>query len=132
MNATSKSNQPQNIGPYPILFVNYHGTMGGGQVHLLTLLKGLDRTRFTPFVVCCEDGVFADTLRQKNMEPKIIRFPKAKWRNLHRSIPALWKFYRYIKKMNFKLVHVSGLQEAKLAAYPCHWAKIPMVWLVAP
>ncbi len=128
----SKNIQTQLMEPYPILFVNYHGTIGGGQIHLLTLLEGLDRSRFTPYVVCCEEGLFADSLRQKGLEPKIIPFPKAKWRNLHRSIPALWKFYRYIKQIPFKLVHVSGLQEAKLAAYPCHWAKIPMVWLVAP
>lgn len=118
--------------PYPILFVNYHGTVGGGQVHLLTILDGLDRKLFTPYVVCCQEGKFVSTLKEREIETIIIPFGKAKWRNLHISIPAIWRFYRLLKTNHFKLVHVSGLQEAKLASYPCAWAKIPMVWLVAP
>lgn len=118
--------------PHPILFVNYHGSVGGGQVHLLTIIDGLDKSRFAPQVVCCQEGKFLPLLKERNIEPILIPFKKAKWRNLHYSIPALWKFYKLLKKQKFKLVHVSGLQEAKLAAYPCSWANIPMVWLVAP
>lgn len=106
--------------------------MGGGQVHLLTIIDGLDKDCFKPAVVCCEEGTFADALRERGMEPKIIPFGKAKWRYIFKSVPAIWQFYNYLKQESFQIVHVSGLQEAKLAAYPCSWVKIPMVWLVAP
>jgi hypothetical protein len=62
--------------PLPILFVNFHGTLGGGQVHLLTLLDGLDRGRFTPHVVCCEDGPFAEALRKRALNPVLVPFGK--------------------------------------------------------
>lgn len=118
--------------PLPVLFVNFHGTIGGGQVHLLTLLDGLDRTRFLPQVVCCEDGPFAEALRQRSLEPAIIPFGKGKRRYLATSLPAMLKIYRLIKTLGIRVVHVSGLQEAKLAAYAAWWAKVPMVWVVAP
>lgn len=118
--------------PTPILFVNYHGTMGGGQVHLLTILDHLDRSQFAPQVVCCQPGPFVDQLRRRDLDPILLPFGKGKRRYLHVSVPAFLKFHRILKKNVIRLVHVSGLQEAKLAAYPCAWAKVPMVWLVAP
>ncbi len=118
--------------PIPILFVNYHGTIGGGQVHLLTILEGLDRTRFIPHVLCCEDGAFAEELRKRALTPTIIPFGKGKRRYLAVSVPAILKTYRLLKTLNIRVVHVSGLQEAKLAAYAAKWAKVPMVWVVAP
>ncbi len=118
--------------PASILFVNYHGTMGGGQNHLLAILNGLDRKKFTPHVVCCQEGKFAEQLREQGLEPIIIPFGKGKVRYLSVSLPAFWKMYTLLKGLNIRLVQVNGLQEAKLAAYPCAWAKIPMVWVVAP
>ncbi|MBN1596621.1 glycosyltransferase [candidate division FCPU426 bacterium] len=122
----------QNKGPVPIVFVNYHGTIGGGQVHLLSLLDGLNRDHFAPYVVCCQEGHFTERLRDCGFKPEIIPFGKGKLRYLHVSLPAIWKFFKYMKRVSAALVHVSGLQEAKLAAYACAWAKVPMVWLVAP
>jgi Glycosyltransferase Family 4 len=116
----------------PLLFVNYHGTLGGGQVHLLSLLDGLDRRRFTPHVVCCQDGAFADALRARGIMPILVPFGKGKLRYLHVSLPAWWTIHRLIKRLGIRLVHVSGLQEAKLAASPAAWARVPLVWVVAP
>jgi hypothetical protein len=118
--------------PIPILFVNFHGTLGGGQTHLLSILTGLDRKRFTPHVVCCEDGAFADKLRALGLPPEIIPFGNGKLRHLTVSIPALLRCYRLLKRLGIRVVHVSGLEEAKLAAYPAAWAKLPMAWVVAP
>ncbi len=119
-------------GPAPLLFVDYHGTLGGGQVLLLNLLDGLDRDRFTPHVVCCRDDAFAAALRTRGLEPVIVPFGKGKLRYLTGVLPAWWAVYRLIRARGIRLVHVSGLQEAKLAAYPASWAKVPVVWLVAP
>jgi hypothetical protein len=119
-------------GPIPILFVNFHGTVGGGQIHLLAILDELDRDKFEPHVVCCEEGMFVDILRRRGLAPVIIPFGKGKLRYFLVSLPALWKFYQHLKRISIRLVHVSGLQEAKLAAHPCAWAKVPMLWLVAP
>lgn len=98
----------------------------------MTIIDNLDRELFTPHAVCCSEGLFADVLRDRGIEPEIIPFGKAKWRYFITTAIAWWRFYRFIKKNHFKLVHVSGLQEAKLAAWPCKWANIPMVWVVAP
>jgi hypothetical protein len=118
--------------PIPILFVNYHGTIGGGQVHLLAILAELDPKRFTPHVVCCEDGPFADQLRSRGIQPEIIAFGKGKLRHWTISIPAILKMYRLLKRLDIRVVHVSGLQEAKLTVYAASWAKVPVAWVVAP
>ncbi len=118
--------------PIPIVFVNYHGTVGGGQIHLLSLLDELDRTEFAPRVVCCQDGPFLELLRQRGLEPVLIPFGKGKRRYLTIALPAWWKFYRYLKQTRARVVQAAGLQEAKLAAYPCAWAKVPLLWVVAP
>ncbi len=99
---------------------------------MLTIIDGLDRTCFTPHVVCCQEGQFAEQVRLRGITPKIIPFGKGKLRYLRISLPAIWSFFKYIKEISARLVHVSGLQEAKLAAHACKRAKIPMVWLVAP
>lgn len=124
--------EPATTPPLPILFVNYHGTIGGGQVHLLAILDGLDRARFAPHVVCCQDGPFSEQLRARGLQPVIIPFGKGKFRHWTVSLPAVWRMRRLIRTLGIRIVHVSGLQEAKLAAYPAAWAKVPMVWVVAP
>jgi hypothetical protein len=118
--------------PIPILFVNYHGTMGGGQVHLLTLLDGLDRNQFQPFVVCCQDGSFCEHITAQRIEPILIPFGKAKYRYILTAIKSLWKMWQVLMQKKIRLVQVIGIQEAKLAALPCWWLKIPMLWIVAP
>jgi hypothetical protein len=123
---------PSSISPAPLLFVDYHGTLGGGQVLLLTILDGLDRDRFAPHVVCCRDGAFAEAVRARGLEPVIVPFGKGKLRHLTVTLPAWRTVYRLIRSRGIRLVHVSGLQEAKLAAYPASWAKVPVVWVVAP
>lgn len=123
---------PTGPRPAPILFVNYHASVGGGQVHLLAILKGLDRARFAPEVVCCQEGPFTDHLRAAGMDPVIIPFGKGKLRYFWVAWPAWWKLYRLIRRKGIRLVHASGLQEAKLAARPAAWAKIPLAWVVAP
>ncbi|NTV53641.1 MAG: glycosyltransferase family 4 protein [Candidatus Firestonebacteria bacterium] len=123
---------PATGSPLPILFVNFHGTLGGGQVHLLTLLDGLDRSRFTPHIVCCEEGPFAEALRKRALHPTLISFGKGKRRYLFTAVPAMFKIHRLLKTLGIRVVHVSGLQEAKLTAYAAKWAKVPMVWVVAP
>ncbi len=119
-------------GPRPILFVNYHGTIGGGQVHLLTLLKKLDRAKFAPRVICCQEGPFAAALRALQIPCTVVPFGKGKLRHLTVSLPAMWKVYSYLKREGIRLVQVGGLQEAKLAAWPAAAARVPMLWLVAP
>ncbi|MEW6517489.1 MAG: glycosyltransferase family 4 protein [candidate division FCPU426 bacterium] len=118
--------------PIPIVYVNYHGTVGGGQIHLLALLDELDRAQFTPHVVCCQDGPFLELLRQKGVEPIMVPFGKGKRRYILTALQAWRRFYNILKQTRARLVQASGLQEAKLAAYPCAWAKVPMLWVVAP
>ncbi len=119
-------------GRMAVLFVNYHGTLGGGQVHLLTLLDGLDRARFHPHVVSCQEGPFTEALRERGLQPVIIPFGKGKLRHWTVSLPAIWRMYRLLKNRRIQVVHVSGLQEAKLTAWAAARAGVPMAWVVAP
>jgi glycosyltransferase involved in cell wall biosynthesis len=113
-----------------LLFVNYHGTMGGGQVHLLSLITGLPKEQFKISVLCCQNGAFIEVLKQNNIEPRIVPFPKGRRRYIWHVWPAWHKLSKILKAENIDLVLVSGIEEAKLSAGPCHKQKIPMVWLV--
>ena len=132
MNSNPLRNQSESDQSTPILFVNYPGTIGGGQVHLTSILKELNKKIFNPHVVCCNAGPFVEDLEKQGIGTTIINFGKGRWIHFFRSIPAVIKLYRLIKEKNIKLVHTHGLLEAKMAALPCKAAGIPMILVVAP
>jgi len=98
-----------------------------------SIIKNLAQSAiFTPHIVCCEEGPFVNKLRALGFQPEIIPFGKAKLRYFTVSIPAILKFSRLLKRLGIRVVHVSGLQDAKLAVYAAAWAKVPVAWVVAP
>lgn len=55
-----------------ILFVHQVSTIGGASYCMLSLLKGLDKSRFEPIVMLRDDGPLADEIRKLGM--KVILF----------------------------------------------------------
>ncbi len=93
----------------PILYLSHCGSnIGGGEKQLYYLVTHLDKTLFHPYVICPDDGIFAQQLRNANIHTTIIKIPH--WRKtksiLSRYISSS-KLIDFAKHYNIQVVHTS-------------------------
>jgi glycosyltransferase involved in cell wall biosynthesis len=86
------------------------GSMGGSQRQLLYLIERLDRRAYEPVIVCRQEGVFTDALRELGVR-SLVRSMRA-WR----KFPAAFfryvdaeKLVRSLRKEGISLVHSSDI-----------------------
>ena len=111
-----------------ILFLNTMGVIGGQEVVLLDIVRGLDPTRYQTVVASLFHGDLTDTLRAEGrtayvLPPHRLRRPL----QLGRTLAALATLLR---RERIDIIHVNGdalLFYAALAALP--W-RLPCVWHV--
>ena len=96
-----------------ILYISLFSHIGGGEISLLTILKNLDRKRFTPHLICYEDGPFVEKARSLDFKVSIFE------RGPFYTDPFLiMRLIWYIKRNRINLVHVNSLDiRAGLAAW---------------
>lgn len=98
--------------PLCILFVSHHGGMAGAQQTLLTLLEGLDRTIFTPYLVVPFQGELAERVSKLGIPVTVC--PLLHWVPCVAGLPHqrrwlhLWKILR---SMHWRIQPVSALIE---------------------
>lgn len=93
----------------PILYLSHCGSnIGGGEKQLYYLVTHLNKNLFQPFVVCPDDGVFAELLRDANISTTILNLPpwrQARYRfTRHKSAAKLSTFCENNK---IEIVHTS-------------------------
>ena len=88
--------------PKTILFVSPVAERGGAETVLLTLVRGLDRTRFRPLVVFLKDGPFAEEVASAGVETVVI--PTGRARYLPATLRAIGAIRRLIRERQAKLV----------------------------
>lgn len=86
-----------------ILYVSAVAERGGLEVVMLTTLRCLDRTRFTPLVVLLDDGPLVKELEDAGATVQVVRSGRV--RNLWRGSQAIAKIGRLIEKTGVNLVH---------------------------
>ena len=112
---------------HKVLYLSRGGDVSGAQRQLLYLLKGLDRTRFTPIVLCTEEGQFPVELQEIGI-PCIIR-KLVGWRKV-KHVFARYGDVAYVSRIvrdeGVSLVHSSDiwlseymLRGARRAGIPC-------------
>lgn len=88
-----------------ILYVITKLELGGAQKHLLSLIRGLDKERFNPYILTAYDGLLVDAAKQ------ILGLKLIRCRFLERSIQpvkdilTLFFIYRFIRNNNIDIVH---------------------------
>ena len=88
----------------PILYINPFSYIGGGEISLLTVLRNLDRNRWSPYVVCYGQGPFVDEVKALGID--VVVFERT---GAFSSIGIVYGLCRFIKKNSIRLVHVNCL-----------------------
>jgi glycosyltransferase involved in cell wall biosynthesis len=101
--------------PIPILYFSNEPTRGGAEEHLLTLLRGLDRTYFQPLLACPSE--LAEKLRP-DLPIDVEVFPISLRRPS--QVGAMLHLARILRRRRVKILH-SHLFYASLFASPIGW-----------
>jgi len=107
------------VKPYNILHIIGGGEIGGAEQHVLTLLNGIDRTRFTPYLVCLTHGPFAPLARDTNIPTRTIpmHFPL--------DLSPLPSIIRWARQKGINLVHTHGSRANLLGRLGARWLDVP-------
>ncbi len=93
----------------PILYLSHCGSsIGGGERQLYYLVTHLNKNLYQPAVVCPDDGIFAEQLREANIPTVILNLPP--WRKVSSRLTrhaAAAKLTDLATKHNVQLVHTS-------------------------
>ncbi|MHB8073576.1 glycosyltransferase [Desulfosporosinus fructosivorans] len=110
--------------PYKILHIIGGGEIGGAEQHVLTLLNGLDRSRFTPHLLCLTHGPFAALARESNILSRTLpmHFPI--------DLSPLPNLIRWARKKEINLIHTHGSRANLLGRLSAKWLGIPSLTTV--
>ena len=116
--------------PPTILLVSTHGEIvGGGEISLLGLLKGLDRSRWNPVVVVPSDGRVAAECRVLGLPTHLIPLPTLR----HPGAGILRSLRRLVclaRETGVALLHANGSRAMFYAGLTGRLARRPVVWHV--
>ncbi len=107
-----------------LLFVHGGKGIGGAPLTLLAIIKSLDRSRYTPHVLCLYESEAADLFRSEGIETEIgkgiyhLAHTTGVWYPVH-YMPMLFyrlflfpvsliNAYRYLSRHHFDIVHLNG------------------------
>ena len=93
----------------PILYLSHCGSsIGGGEKQLFYLVTNLDRNAYSPYVICPDDGIFADKLRNANIHTTVINLPQwRKAKSFFSRSSSSKKLIDYVQQHNIQLLHTS-------------------------
>lgn len=116
--------------PKALLVLSNHGEIvGGGEISLLTLLEGLDRSCWNPIVVVPSGGAVASRCRALGLSTHVIPMP-----GLRRPGPALLRSVSSIRRLaretGAALLHANGSRAMVYAGVAGRLSRRPVIWHV--
>ena len=116
---------------FNILYLANSGEIfGGGQISLLGLIKGLNRKRFHPLVVCPTGGSLVDELKRLGIETEIIKMKTLRRLNIFSWMKTINKLFRLIKERKIDLIHSNGSRPTIYGSIAAKLSKAPLIWHV--
>jgi len=116
--------------PASILVVSNHGAIvGGGELSLLDLLRGLDRDRWAPVLVVPEDGDVAARARDLELPVHVIPLPPLR-RPSFAGVDSVRALVRLARVTDAALVHANGSRAMAYAGVAGRLASRPTLWHV--
>ncbi len=104
--------------------------LGGGQKSLFLLLERLDRTKYTPYLICPTYGDFVKQAEKLEIKTSLIDTVRIKNLNIFSHIAIIRKMIQFIKRNNIDLIHTDAPRQTFHAGIAARWTKIPLVWHV--
>ncbi|MBB5637365.1 glycosyltransferase involved in cell wall biosynthesis [Pedobacter cryoconitis] len=100
------------------------GKVGGGETHVLDLVKELDKDRFESVILSFTDGPMVDKLKADGFKTYVV----------HTEKPFNYKVWKDVKKIltdeKIDLIHAHGTRANSNTFYPAGQLKIPIVYTV--
>ncbi len=116
--------------PASILVVSNHGTIvGGGELSLMDLLRGLDRDRWAPILVVPEDGDVAARARDLEVPVHVIPLPPLR-RPSFAGVDSVRTLVRLTRVTDAALIHANGSRAMAYAGVAGRLASRPTLWHV--
>ena len=112
-----------------LLISNHADIVGGGELSLLTLLEGLDKSRWSPMVVVPAEGAVSARCRALGFPTHFIPLPSLRWPGpaVLRSIAGL---RRLIACTGARLLHANGSRAMFYAGLAGRLVGRPVIWHV--
>lgn len=111
-----------------ILFLEYFPFLGGGQRITLKIAEYI-RQFFNIKFVCFNDGLILKELKKMKIKYDTMLAPRhAKLRYFWHSIPFYFRFKKYLKENNIKLIYCNSYFTAKLATFVSKKTNISVIW----
>ena len=126
-----------------ILFIDHTAKMSGGEIALLNLVKGMDRSRFEIRVLVFSDGWMVEALKAAGVDvevmplsPKVLETRKdslgvgtlAKIATAFRAGFFVLRTARYIRKYRPALVHTNSLKADIIGGIAGRLAGVKVIW----
>lgn len=114
--------------PNKILYVHGVTAFGGAERDLVSIIRELDRERFTPLVACSDQGPLLRELAQQGIQTAIIPLPPwRKTKSLLSRLPSVSQLYRLLVKEHIQLVHINDMWWVPQGYWASRLAKVPCV-----
>ena len=126
-NPSRSSASRQNRGPRRIVYLNHGADLGGAEISLLELLRGLDRERFEPFVVCPTEGDFVSVLRQERIPCQILALHRLRELDPLPYLATVEQLSGLCRTLNAALVHSNSIYASQFGNPAGIRAGIPTV-----
>jgi len=107
-----------------ILEVIRQGQIGGGESHMLDLVKFLDKSTFDPFVLSFTDGPMVEKLKNAKISCKVITTLKAFDSKVIKEIEE------YLKDEKINVLHAHGTRAMSNVYRPAKKLKIPIIYTI--
>lgn len=116
--------------PTPVLYVSHHADIvGGGEISLLALLKGLDRNTWSPIMIVPGEGQVAEQCRTMDIPTHVIPMPSCRW-----PCAAMRASVRMLSDLiggrGAGLVHANGSRAMIYAGLARRGTRAQVVWHV--
>lgn len=94
---------------------------GGAEEHMLCLLRGLDRRRFRPLLVCPTE---MHALLQPELPEDVAVLPLGLYS--HRQFGLMWELSSFLRREHVDVLHSHGFRPSLLASPVGRWAGVPV------
>jgi len=113
-----------------LYLANRGNVIGGGEVSLKELLKGLNKDIFHPLVICPEEGELAKGIREMGLRVLCVPMKKLRYGNLFSLLSTVKRMVKIIKRENIDLIHANGSRCMIYGGIAARLCRKPVVWHV--